>query len=182
MQAERITISPMGWFAFRFAFWSPLLFGLIYFENLSPFIFINNLQTDLNVFQVHQWVTNFEISVNMSGSYLIFEHGLKLQIVNECNGLAAFLLFLAAVLSFPTNIKTKVYWIFFSYFVLLVANSIRLDWITYHIIEHPEDFKFAHEVLGRYIIALIPLILFYFFSQSAPLSRPRKTKFQICRN
>ena len=100
----------------------------------------------------------------MSGATLIYEHGLKLEIVNECNGLAAFLFFLAAVLAYPAPIKVKSLWIIFSYFLLLVANSIRLDWILYHVIEHPEDFNFIHEVVGRYVIAVIPLILFYFFS------------------
>lgn len=158
------SISPMGWFILQYVFWGALLYGLIYFEDFSPLIVINNLQTDLSIFLTQLWINLFNIPVQISDATLTFTHGLELEIVNECNGLAVFLLFLAAVLSFPASRKVKLLWIIFAYFILLLANSIRLDWITYHVIDHPEDFIFVHEILGRYVIATIPLILFYFFS------------------
>jgi len=158
------SINPMWNFVLRYVFWASLLYVAIYFENFSPLIFINTLQTDLSIYLTQLWIDLFDMPIQMSGAQLMYEHGLQLEIVNECNGLAAFLFFLAAVLSYPASIKVKFIWIIFSYFILLIANSIRLDWILYHVIEHPEDFVFIHEVVGRYIIAAIPLILFYFFS------------------
>lgn len=175
MHLERTTLNPFWSFTFQFAAWSLILFGLIYFEDLSPLIFINNLQTDLSAYLTHQWILLFNIDINMKEALLTFEHGLKLQIVNECNGLAAFLVFLAAVIAYPTTIKEKLFWALLSYFILLTANAIRLDWIAYHVIENPEDFKFAHEVLGRYIIASIPLVLFYIFSANVTIKTKNKS-------
>ncbi|WP_309497716.1 hypothetical protein [Sulfurovum sp.] len=157
-------INPMWGFILRYAFWASLLYAAIYFENFSPLIFINTLQTDLSIYLTQLWIAFFDMPIQMSGATLIYEHGLQLEIVNECNGLAAFLFFLAGVLAYPTPMKVKLIWIILAYFVLLIANTIRLDWILYHVIEHPEDFDFIHEVVGRYVIAAIPLVLFYFYS------------------
>lgn len=170
MQLERIATNPFWAYAFQFVFWSLLLFGLIYIEDFSPLIVINNSQTDLSIFLTNQWISLFDIDININGALLTFEHDLKLLISNECNGLAAFLLSFAAILAYPTHIKTKIFWSFLAYFILLIANSIRLDWIAYHVINKPEDFKFLHEVVGRYIIASIPLLLFYIFSAKANIT------------
>jgi len=154
----------MWGFILRYVFWTLLLYAVIYFENVSPLIFINTLQTDLSIYLTQLWISLFDMPIQMSGATLIYQHGLELEIVNECNGLAAFLFFMAAVLAYPAPIKIKIIWLILAYFILLIANTVRLDWILYHVIEHPEDFKFIHEVVGRYVIAAIPLVLFYFFS------------------
>ena len=158
------SINPMWGFILRYVFWALLLYAVIYFENFSPLVFINTLQTDLSIYLTQLWISLFDMPIQMSGATLIYQHGLELEIVNECNGLAAFLFFMAAVLAYPAPIKIKIIWLILAYCILLIANTIRLDWILYHVIEHPEDFKFIHEVVGRYVIAVIPLVLFYFFS------------------
>jgi len=163
-------ISPVWGFVLRYAFWVSLLYLAIYFENFSPLIIMNTLQTDVSIYLTQLWIDLFDIPIQMSGGTLTYLHGLRLEIVNECNGLAAFLFFMAAVLSSPAPLKVKFIWIISSYFLLLAANSIRLDWILYHVIEYPEDFKFIHEVVGRYVIASIPLLLFYLYAHDAKIS------------
>ena len=172
------TLKPVWQFVLLYLFWAALLYVAIYFENFSPLIFINNLQTDLSIYLTQLWIDLFDIPIQMIDATLVYANGLKLEIVNECNGLAAFLFFLAAVLSYPASIKNKIIWIVFSYFLLVIANAIRLDWILYHVIEHPEDFTFIHEVVGRYVIATIPLILFYLFSDRHTELIPRQTRFK----
>jgi len=171
MQLERITISPVWSYTFQFAFWSLLLFGLVYIDNFSPLAFINQAQTQLSTFLTNLWVTKLDLNITMKGSYLLYDHGLSLHITNECNGLAAYILCLAAIISFPTQQKTKVLWGISSYFILLIANSVRLDWIAYHVIENPDDFIFAHEVLGRYIYAFVALMLFFLFTSYASINK-----------
>jgi exosortase/archaeosortase family protein len=162
-------LSPMGEFTLQYLLWSPLLFGLFYFENFSPFILINQLQTDLTIYLMHQWISFYTLHVTMIGADLFFDHGLHLTVVNECNGMAAFLLFFAAVLSYPTFGHGKVVYLIIGYFILLFLNMVRLTGITYYVIDHPEAFTLLHEVIGRYVIAGIPLILFYIFSSRCPL-------------
>lgn len=156
----------------RYSFWAPFLFALIYFENFSPLIFINYLQTDLSIYFTQLWIDTADISIEMSGTTLIFPHGLRLEIVNECNGMAAFLLFLAAAIAYPVPKKDKFHWIIFAYLFLIAINFIRLDWIAYHVIKHPEDLKFVHEIVGRYAIAVITLLLFYIFSNQSVHCQP----------
>ena len=169
------TFSPVWGFVLRYVFWTSLLYLAIYFENFSPLLFINNLQTDLSIYLTQLWINFFDIPIQMSGATLVYTHGLKLEILNECNGLAAFLFFLAAVIAYPASKKDKFIWIIMAYFLLLIANTIRLDWILYHVIEHPEDFTFIHEVVGRYVISTIPLVLFYLFSDRHTEVRPRQS-------
>ena len=171
MYVKRNLLSPMGWFALRYFFWAPFLFLFFYFESFSPFMVINQLQTDLTVLLVQQWIAFYAIAVTMIGPDLFFSHGLHLTIVHECNGMAAYFLFLAAVLSYPTPGNPKIFYALFGYLVILVANTVRLVGITYHIIDYPEDFALLHEVIGRYAIAILPLVLFYFFSQHSPHRR-----------
>ena len=168
------SVNPVWGFIFRYAFWTLVLYAAIYFENFSPLIFINTLQTDLSIYLTQLWIDLYDIPIRMSGATLIYQHGLQLQIVNECNGLAPFLFFLAAILAYPASLKAKIIWIILSYIILLIANTIRLDWILYHVIEHPEDFDFIHEVVGRYVIAVIPLVLFYFFSDRYTKMPPKQ--------
>ena len=171
MYVKRNVLSPMGWFTLRYLFWAPFLFLVFYFESFSPLIFINQLQTDLSVFFMQQWISFHIIPVSMIGPDLFFDHGLHLTVVHECNGMAAFLLFLASVLSFPTPGTPKVFYAIVGYFIILFANMVRLIGITYYVIDHPESFALLHEVVGRYVIAGIPLVLFYFFSQHSPRRR-----------
>ena len=158
------TLHPLWRFVFRYLVWVTLLFSFLYFKNFSPFIIVNTLHTDLSIYLTGLWINLFKIPIEISGATLMYTHGLELKILDECNGLAPFLFYLAAILAYPAKVKYKVVWIVFGYLILMIANAIRIDWILYHVIAHPEDFKFVHEVVGRYVIAMIPLILFYFFT------------------
>jgi len=152
-------------FVVLYILWVTLLFFLFYFENASPLFFINQMQTQLTIQLTKIWIDIFDIPLLLQGKTLIFRHGMHLDILNDCNGLAGFLFFFAAVLAYPAQIQTKIYWSLWAYLVILTANTIRIDSILYHVTTHPENFYFVHEVLGRYIFAVIPLILFYLFIQ-----------------
>ena len=143
-----------------------MFIGLFLIDYLSPFSFVNDLQTKVNIFLTKNWITYFDIPVKMDGAFITYEHPLKLEIVNECNGLVLYLLLASAYLSYPISILLKSYWIIFSYFIMLLFNTIRLDWIIYYSINNPQDFEFMHNTLGRYIFAIVPLILFYTFARN----------------
>ena len=170
---ERTTASPFWLFVLRYVGLCVAFFALTYFEDYSPLIVVSNLHTELSVYLTAQWIDVFDIPVVMSGSSLHFQHGMVLHIVNQCNGLAAMLLFLAAAMAYPAEKKDIVRWSVLAYVLLLVANTIRLCWITYHVVDNPQDFEFVHEVLGRYGFAFVPLILFYFFTRNSVMEKSR---------
>ena len=170
---ERITASPFWLFVLRYIGLCVTFFALTYFDDYSPLIVVSNLQTELSVYLTTQFIDAFDIPVVMNGSSLHFQHGMVLHIVNECNGLAAMLLFLAGAMAYPAGKQAIVKWSVLGYVLLLVANTIRLCWITYHVVDKPQDFEFVHEVLGRYGFALVPLVLFYFFIKYSAVVKTR---------
>lgn len=163
--------SPFWLFVLSYAYWGTALFGLIYIEDISPLIVLSNMQTELSIYLTKQWIAWIDIPVSVDGAFLLFEHGLKLEIVNQCNGLAAFLLFFAATLAYPTHTRAIVRGAVLAYAVILAGNIARLCLITMHVVDNPQDFVFAHEVLGRYALALLTLIIFYRFVKNAPLDK-----------
>ena len=162
----------MFWFVLRFAIWSLLLIGLIYFDGYSPFYFITELQTDATIFITDLWINSFDIPVTLAGNTVIFTHGLELMILNECNGLTPFILYLAAILAFPTRYPTKAVWFLGGMILLLTLNMLRIILITLYVIDYPEGFECAHNLVGRYSIGAITLYLFYIFTTHVKTCTP----------
>ena len=172
-------ISPIWEFVVRYLFWVSCLYLLIYFEGFSPFVWIHHLHTDLSIYLTSLWIEHFDIPIVMSQSTLYYTHGLQLKILDECNGLAAILFFLAAILAYPAAKNDKITWILLSYIILILFNAIRIDLILYHVISYPEDFIFVHEIIGRYSMAFIPLILFYLYTDKHTQVTPTSPLLQL---
>lgn len=162
----------MFWFVLRFAVWSLLLIGLIYFKDYSPFYFLNELQTDATIYMTDIWIKYFDIPVILAGNTVVFEHGLRLRILNECNGLTPFILYLAAILAYPTRYAIKTKWFIGGMIVLLTLNMVRIIMITLLVIVYPDSFDCAHNIVGRYSIGAITLYLFYFFTTHVTACTP----------
>jgi len=154
----------MLWFTLRFAIWSALLFSLIYFEEFSPFYFVHTFQTNATIYITDLWIDYFQIPVQLVGNTVIFQHGLQLRILNACNGLTPFVLYLAAILAYPTRYKQKISWFFGGMIVLLTLNMIRIMLITIYVTHVPDGFNCAHNIVGRYSIGTSALLLFYYFT------------------
>ncbi len=162
----------MFWFVLRYAIWSLLLVGLILFKDYSPFYFINEFQTSATIFMTDLWIKYFDIPVTLAGNSVIFEHGLQLLILDECNGLTPLLLYLAAILSYPTRYAIKTKWFVGGMIVLLTLNMVRIVMITLVVIVYPDSFEWAHNVVGRYGIGAVTLYLFYFFTTHVTTCTP----------
>ena len=163
------SFSVQTWFMLRYLFWSCTLFILIYFENISPLYILNTLQTSLSIYLTQLWIEILHLPIQVSNEVFTYTHGFKLTIVKECNGLIAFLLLTAAILSYPISLRKQFKCILIAYFLILLGNTIRLDYIVYEIVDSTKNFTFAHEVIGRYGITFYTLLLFYIFvSFSSP--------------
>ena len=162
----------MFWFVLRFAIWSLLLIGLIYFKDYSPFYFITEFQTNMTIYVTKLWIELFHIPVTLTGHTMTFRHGLELRILNECNGLTPFILYLAAILAYPTRYAAKINWFVGGMIVLLTLNFVRIVLITLFLIIYPESFDIAHNIVGRYSIGAITLYLFYLFTTQVSTCTP----------
>ncbi len=103
---------------------------------------------------------------------MTFEHGLQLMILNECNGLTPFVLYLAAILAYPTRYVTKIKWFIGGMIVLLTLNMLRIVLITMYVVSYPDGFECAHNIVGRYSIGAVTLYLFYFFTTHVSTCTP----------
>ena len=162
----------MLWFTLRFAIWSGLLFSLIYFEHLSPFYFIHTFQTEATIHITDLWINYFHIPVHLVGNTVIFQHGLELRILNACNGLTPFILYLAAILAYPTLYKQKIIWFLGGMVILLTLNMFRIMLITIYVVDVPDGFNCAHNIVGRYSIGTSALLLFYYFTTQVSTCTP----------
>lgn len=104
----------------------------------------------------------------------MLSNGMNLNIVHECNGLTPFLLYFAAVLSYPTVWKEKFIWSLLVYIVLLIVNVIRMLLITLVVLDQPDLFHFAHHWVGRYAVGLLTLGLFFLFTYFVPVQQTLK--------
>jgi len=147
----------------------PILFGLIYFDGFSPLFFLNNLQTKLTIFLTFSGLDLFNLPVATHGDLVLFPSGLILKIHYTCNAMAPILLYTAAIVSYPTDIKSKVYWLIAGYFILVGLNLIRMLLVAYAVIIDPDSFHWAHNYVGRYGMGVLTLCIFYFFTQKVPV-------------
>ena len=162
----------MLWFVIRFAIWSGLLFGLISFEGISPLYFLHTLQTDATIYITDVWIHYFQVPVQLVDNTVVFQHGLKLMILNACNGLTPFILYLAAILAYPTLYKQKFSWFLGGMIILLTLNMLRIMFITIYVTHVPDGFNCAHNIVGRYSIGISALLVFYYFTTRVSVCVP----------
>lgn len=159
-------------FAIRYGIWVGSLFFLVFFEGLSPFFIVNQLQTELTISITQLWVSGFDLPVRLQADTLLLANGLHLKILHECNGLTPFLLLLAAILAYPTFWKRKIQWVLIGYFALLVINTLRMLLVTLVVIDHPDLFHIVHDWIGRYSIALLTVGLFFLYTHYVEVIKP----------
>ena len=162
----------MSGYAVRYVVLAPLLFALFYFEGFSPLLFINALQTELTVLLTKAGITLFAMPIRMEGNTLAFGHGIRLYIVNACNGFASVLFFWSAVLAFPTRLKEKVLWLLVGYVVLSALNVVRILAVAYGMTLDPQSFAWSHDIVGRYGTGVFILLLFWLFTRGVEIKRP----------
>ncbi len=154
----------MKGYVIRYAFWAPLLFGLIYFQNFSPLFFISTLQTDLTTLLTAAGIDLLQLPIQMQGIEMVLRDGLHLRILHECNAMAPLLLFAAAVWSYPTHFQTKAFWTLLGYLLLMLLNIGRIMFVLYVVDIDRENLTWSHHYLGRYGMGVMTLVLFWVFT------------------
>ena len=78
-----------------------------------------------------------------------------LKIILECTGLYEMIIFSAMVLSYPTNIKSKIYGIVSGIAIIYLLNMLRLVSISWVLVYHIDKFDFVDRYLWQ-----ISLVIF----------------------
>lgn len=87
-------------------------------------------------------------------------HGVAIDVTPECNALEATLLLFIAIITFPSQLKYKIYGLIVGLCALQGLNVIRLMSL-YHVLDaHPLWFDWIHEYLWRGLILLDMMLIF----------------------
>ncbi|MDX1348442.1 MAG: exosortase/archaeosortase family protein [Thiomicrorhabdus chilensis] len=151
-------------FSIRYLLWVALLFFLLFFEGVSPLFVFNEWQTQLTIFITRLWVEGLHLPVLIQADTLILANKMHLQILHECNGLTPYLLYLAAILAYPTDLKSKTLWLLIGYVAIVLINTVRMLGITLVVIDSPERFHLVHDWIGRYGVGILTVLIFYLFT------------------
>ncbi|WP_456402851.1 archaeosortase/exosortase family protein [Hydrogenimonas sp.] len=149
----------MRGFVLRFCLWSPLLFGALYFP-FSPLYELNLWQSTITSTALQTLLEWVGLPVIWNGNELLFTNGSYLILTDACNGMAAYLLFAAAVASFPAKGSKKGRWLLIGYAALSFANLVRLVGVSFAMHVDPYAYGWAHDIVGRYGFGLFMLLLY----------------------
>ncbi len=103
--------------------------------------------------------------------------GFAVNIENGCNGIETVLLFVSAVLAFPSTARRKAFGLLLGFAAIEVLNFVRvvsLFWIGRH---HPSLFSSSHTVVWQSLVVLFGVLLFLVWAtrrtEAAPVKFPR---------
>lgn len=161
----------MTWFIIRYILWLILLFALFFHEAYSPFYSVQSLQTDLTIYLTQLWINWFEIPVKMVGNTIYLDHGFNIWILDECNGLLAYLLFAVGIVAYPTPWVYRFIWLLESYVYLVFVNSARIDFVVYATMFDASYFYCAHDCFGRLAMVATILMMFILFTARVQITR-----------
>jgi len=79
---------------------------------------------------------------------------------NGCDGIDGFILFIAAILAFPSRAREKALGIMVGLIVIYIFNIARIIFLYYILKYHQGAFDFFHVYVGQTFMVIIGLLLF----------------------
>jgi len=151
-----------------------LLFALL----VSTFYSLTSLQIVLNRVDVVTPVTSAVVKttgllVNVLGVPVHVENadlvtpGMRLRISDDCNGMIAFIIFMSAVLAFPSRWRDKGLGILMGAALIWILNIFRILVLVYVALYFPQFFFETHIYVAQSVIIAAGVVLWFFWAQSA---------------
>ncbi len=138
-----------------YLFNSAILFTIYYFNIL----YISSIQTDLTAY-----LLSIILPDNLIKSHEIFiDSRYSLIIERACNGLIAYFMLLASIISFSSPIKNKIVWITLGYIIINIINTFRIWLIIKFVLKDKNYFYLAHDIIGNILLILTSLLIFILF-------------------
>jgi len=150
-------------FLITFPIWLLVLFGLFYwgrYWDLSPIgRAIDTLHRTIIMELLDSVLTN-----RIIGFEIVISPHYRIIITPECNGLVPYLIYLAALLAYPKAWWCKVKWALIGYFVIMVANLIRLIGVTEAVNSFgSRSFYYVHDIAGNILLIGVGSLLFFLY-------------------
>ena len=135
-----------------YLFSSLILFTIYYFN----IFYISSIQTDLTAY-----LLSIILPDNLMKSHEIFiDSRYSLIVERACNGLIAYFMLLASIISYPLTIKKKIIWIVISYIIITTVNIFRIWLVTQFVLKDKSYFYLSHDIIGNILLIFTSLLLF----------------------
>jgi len=91
--------------------------------------------------------------------------GVAFELRNGCNGVWATIIFVSAVLAFPSGPGAKVLGIALGFCAIFVINLVRVISLYYIVLEYPKAFEGAHIYVWQSLVIGATVLLWLFWAQ-----------------
>ena len=152
-------MSPSRRFLLAYLLWVGGLFLLLYLDTNPISRWVNEVQRTLLLDQLRFFLG----AERIEGIDILAHPQFRIFITQACNGLIPFYLYLAAILAFPASWKRRVLWGILGYLVISAVNLLRLLFVTAMVARSPDNFPWAHDLLGNLMLMAVGLGLFLGF-------------------
>ena len=162
-------------FVLSFLIISSILYILIsiFYSKDFPIIGIYSITSTINN------ILNFiDIrTVIVDNDTIYFSNGVALNIILECTGVYEIIILSSIILSYPTNIKNKLFGIIFGIIIIYILNMIRLVSISYVLVYYTDKFYFIDRYLWQ--ISLVVFISLTYIIWLKMIERPNSLIEQL---
>jgi len=115
----------------------------------------------------------FGSAVTQEGTIVSFG-GVSLNILDECNGVPAIIVFLSAILAYPAPLRSKLLGLAIGLPAIFVLNEVRVLSLFLAVrYFSPEVFQILHEYAWQFVIILFAVLLWLYWAERfVPKPRP----------
>ena len=155
--------NPSVWrFFITYLIFIVLFLLLIGLDPIKKILDINGIYTQMIMFFTVICLKPFGIIQGIKGS-IIHLKGISLNVLFGCNGLEAFFIYIAAILSFPAGIKKKLWGILMGFLIIQGLNILRIAALCLCAVYLKKYFYYFHIYVAQGIMIAFALVLFLFW-------------------
>ncbi|MBI4775330.1 MAG: archaeosortase/exosortase family protein [Deltaproteobacteria bacterium] len=155
-----------------------LRFCLLFAVLVSVFYSLTSLQVVISHVDITTPVTSAVIKttrllVDLLGAPVRLENadlvtpGMRLRISDDCNGMIAFIIYMSAVLAFPSRWRDKGIGILMGAVLIWTLNILRILILVYVALYFPQFFFETHIYVAQSVVIAAGVVLWFFWAQSA---------------
>ena len=93
--------------------------------------------------------------------------GVSFELRNGCNGVWATIIFVSAVLAFPSPFRARLWGVLFGFCAIFVINLLRVISLFYIVLYYPKLFEGAHIYVWQSVVIGAAVLLWLFWAQRA---------------
>ena len=134
-------------FIFSFLAISSILYVLISIFYSKDFPIIGTKNVALNIDNILNFLGIKSLIIDEDIIFL--PNSVYLKIILECTGLYEMLILSSIILSYPTNIKNKLFGIIFGIVIIYILNMIRLVSLSFILVYYTDKFDFIDRYLWQ---------------------------------